>query len=149
MPPQPAPGRSAMWSIRRRASAFAWLPCLVVLASLASCGAPADSDASEAARTFHESVARADGLRACAALSARTRSELEQSAGKPCPAAVLEESLPPLGEPVETHVYGTAAQVGSTGDTVFLSRFDRGWKVTAAGCTREPTGLYDCQLQGG
>jgi hypothetical protein len=142
-------GRSVMWWIRRRASAFAWLPCLVVLASLASCGSPADSDASEAARTFHESVARADGLRACAALSARTRSELEQSGGKPCPAAVLEESLPPLGEPVQTRVYGTAAQVGSTGDTVFLSRFDQGWKVTAAGCTRQPTGLYDCQIQGG
>jgi hypothetical protein len=144
---QPEP--SATWSIARRASALARLSCLLVLASLASCGAPADSDASEAARTFHESVARLDGLRACAALSARARSELEQSAGKPCPAAVLDESLPPLRGRLETHVYGTAAEVGSTGDTVFLSRFDQGWKVTAAGCRREPSGLYDCQIQAG
>ena len=144
-----ARSRSALWSRRRRAREFAWVPGIVVLASAVSCGAPADSAASNAARAFHDSVDRADGLTACAALSARARSELEQSAGRPCPAAVLEESLPPLSEPIEARVYGTAAQVGSARDTVFLSRFDEGWKVTAAGCTREPTGVYDCLIQGG
>ena len=132
-----------------RSVAFVWLPGVVVLASAVSCGAPADSAASNVARVFHDAVADADGLTACAALSARARSELEQSAGKPCPAAVLEESLPPLSEPIEARVSGTAAQVGSARETVFLSRFGEGWKVTAAGCTLEPTGVYDCLIQGG
>jgi len=38
----------------------------------------------------------------------------------------------------DTQVYGTAALIRFTNDAVFVARFQGGWKVTAAGCTRIP-----------
>jgi hypothetical protein len=34
-------------------------------------------------------------------------------------------------------------------DTVFLSRFPTGWKVTAAGCVPRPGRPYQCAVKGG
>ena len=48
-------------------------------------------------------------------------------------------------------VAGHSAQVRYSGDTVFLARFDDGWRVTAAGCRRvstDPAVPYDCAVDG-
>ena len=34
-------------------------------------------------------------------------------------------------------------------DTLFLARFDQGWRVTAAGCTPHGDLPYDCTVKGG
>jgi len=67
----------------------------------------------------------------------------------PCPAAIVDEDLPPVGDDPDTEVYGTAAQVRTSTDTVFLGRFDRGWRVTAAGCAANGDEPYQCSVEGG
>lgn len=96
---------------------------------------------------FYTAVAAQDGASACAILSPAARSELEQSAGKPCPRAILEEDVPAVAAPERIEVFGTMAQVRYAGETAFLTRFEQGWRVVAAACT--PTrAKYDCSVQG-
>lgn len=89
-----------------------------------------------------------DGSVACELLAPQTRLELEQTEGKPCPAAVLGVAVPSAGRAEASHVFGTQAQVRFERDTVFLARFPRGWKVVAAVCTPRPPLPYDCQIKG-
>lgn len=59
-----------------------------------------------------------------------------------------EPGSPGSGEP-RVDVYGRDAMVRWGGATLFLARFDDGWRVTAAGC--EPRGKdlpYDCTIEG-
>jgi hypothetical protein len=72
-----------------------------------------------------------------------------QSAGKPCEQAVLEEDVAPADAPRRVSVFGTQAMVDYGGETTFLARFQRGWKVMAAGCTPVPQEPYDCAISGG
>jgi hypothetical protein len=48
---------------------------------------------------------------------------------------MAEEGLPAADALEGTAVFGTMAQVRFEGDTLFVSRFPRGWRVMAAGCT--------------
>jgi hypothetical protein len=82
-------------------------------------------------------------------LAPDTAAELEESAGKPCPQAILDEDLPEPGAVTGTAVYGQWAQVRLNGDTIFLGVFADGWRVVAAGCTPHDDQPYDCTLQGG
>jgi hypothetical protein len=86
---------------------------------------------------------------ACAVLAPNTASEVEQSAGKPCAQAILDEDLPAPGAVTGTDVYGQWAQVRLSDDTVFLAVFTGGWRVVAAGCRPRQDRPYDCVLQGG
>jgi hypothetical protein len=84
-------------------------------------------------------------------LAPSTRSELEQSAGKPCPEAILEEDVPEASDPTATEVFGTMAQVRYADETAFLTRSDQGWLVLAVACGSRPEGPerpYDCQVKG-
>jgi hypothetical protein len=45
-------------------------------------------------------------------------------------------------------VYGLQAEVILSGDTVFLSRFEDGWRVIAAGCTPQEGKPFDCLVKG-
>lgn len=123
---------------------------LTVLA-LAGCGSVHERGdaASSVAVQMLGAVERADGADACAVLAPDTISELEESAGKPCPVAVLEQDLPAPGAVTATAVYGQWAQVRLSEDTVFLGVFPDGWRVVAAGCTPRTERPYDCVLQGG
>jgi len=77
---------------------------------LAGCSSSADQSAGASAEQLLSSAAQGDGTRACEVLSPSTRSELEQSSGKPCAQAILEEDLPSGGlEKVE--VFETMAIV--------------------------------------
>jgi hypothetical protein len=44
-------------------------------------------------------------------------------------------------------VWGDNAQVRLTGDTLFLTRTDAGWKVAAAGCVPQGEAPYLCRLE--
>lgn len=123
----------------------------VLLATLAlsACGSSTTDGVAEVADEFYAALADHDGAAACALLAPATRSELEQSAGRPCPQAIVEERLPSPAGAGSVHVFNTASNVEYQGETTFLGLFDDGWKVTAAGCTARPPHPYDCTISGG
>jgi hypothetical protein len=123
------------------------LGLLVLTAS--ACGSTQDQAARDVAVRFYSAVADHDGRVACDLLAPESVDELEQSAQKPCAEALFDEDLPAVGEPEDVRAYGTMAQVGYDGETVFLTRFPNGWRVMAAGCTPAAAERYDCQVKGG
>lgn len=112
---------------QRRALAWPVVAALVVAA--AGCGqARPDGDAAaDTARALSAAATAGDGAAACAVLAPATRAALEESAGRPCPAAVTEEDLPGPGAVQTVDVYGQWAHVVTSGDTVFLGTFGDGW----------------------
>jgi hypothetical protein len=113
---------------------------------LAGCAGSQDAAAGSAAQDLLDAVRDRDGAAACAALAAPTREELEQTSGKACPAAVLEEDLSEGTGDVRVQVFDSMAQVQVGAETLFLSRFDGTWLVVAAACTDVPTEPYDCSI---
>lgn len=142
---------------RRSASCRWWVACCVTaptvlsLSVLAACGGSRDLPVSDLALAFVSAVSDRDAVIACGLLAPSTRAELERSAGKPCERAVLAAGLPQdagAGADPDVEVYGTAGRVRLAEDTVFVSLFPAGWKVTAAGCTRVPGRPYECLVKG-
>ena len=119
----------------------------VALMLLTGCGA-SPSPAKETATRFTAAVAQARWRQACGLLTPRTRYELEQSAGSKCPKALSDEDLPRAGDVRGSSRFGTMAQVRFRGDTVFVARFGKVWRVSAAGCRKVPDHPYDCTLEG-
>lgn len=98
---------------------------------------------------FQSALDAGDGSGACRLLAPATRETLERDAQAPCADAVLDQDLPAAGGDVETEVYGTAAQARTGTDTIFLGRFDDGWRVMAAGCAVAGDAPYRCAVEGG
>lgn len=120
---------------------------LVAMLLGGGCATGSEDAAVSAALAFRDAVAAEDGKRACGLLAERARLELEQSSGRTCDRAVLDEvpAGPGAGEGVA--VFGTMARVGSGDGAVFLSRYDVGWRVVAAGCSATTTDRpYDCAV---
>jgi hypothetical protein len=114
---------------------------------LAAC-APTEEDAAVgAADDFVAAVSDGDAGEACALLAPASLEELEQSTGAPCVETVLGEAKA-AGDRVEVSTFGTMSQVRYADDVLFLTRFDAGWLVVAAGCTGQRDGLYSCGIEG-
>ena len=110
-------------------------------------GAPRANAAGEVASTFATAV-RAEPSAACGLLAPDTREELEATSG-PCAQAIAKAGVPQPGPVLDVQVYGLDAMVRLEHDTMFLALFDRGWRVTAAGCTpQEQHRPYSCQIKG-
>ncbi|MFE4961687.1 hypothetical protein [Streptomyces sp. NPDC056660] len=122
--------------------------CVTCLAGCSTLG-EREAAASRAALRFEESLRQKNGARACVALAPETRQEVEQSAKKPCAQGLFEEQLPHAGPVSRVQVYGQQAQVVLHADTLFLSAFPAGWKITAAGCVPRSHQPYQCQVKGG
>jgi hypothetical protein len=123
--------------------------CAAATVGLSGCAAPDTTGPELAATAFGAAVSAADGTRACALLSAKVLAELVDSAGRPCPEAVLTEQLPAASPVRSARRYGHQALVTTKTDTVFLSEFADGWKVIAAGCEPRGDQPYDCIVSGG
>ncbi|MFJ9079409.1 hypothetical protein ACIRO3_29830 [Streptomyces sp. NPDC102278] len=141
-PGRPAPARSVR----------ALLCAGTVAVLVGGCGAPAArvDGARAASERFERALASGDHEAACRLLAPETSGQLEQDEGKACREALGAEELPAAGAARATEVYGRQAVVRLVGDTLFLSQFNGGWKVVAAGCT--PQGEqqpYQCVLKGG
>jgi hypothetical protein len=123
----------------------------LAVAALAGCAAAGGRGqaAADVATRLLTAVQGKDGAAACALLAPDTASEVEQSGGKPCPEAILDEDLPGPGAVTGSAVYGQWAQVRVGADTVFLAAFPGGWRVVAAGCKPRGDRPYDCEVQGG
>lgn len=116
--------------------------------ALSGCGTTEGAGARATAFRYVNAISSGDRAQACHLLAPKTRAQLEQSAGKPCPAALAEEDLHPAGALRSSATFGTMAQVRFADDTVFVTRFVRGWRVVASGCTAVPDQPYDCVLGG-
>ncbi|MFF1379774.1 hypothetical protein [Streptomyces sp. NPDC058308] len=119
--------------------------------ALAGCGGVAarEDAAARAVNRFEASLRTSDTARGCGALAPGTLDELEQSAELPCARALPDAALPTAAEVRHVDVYGRQARVVTDRDTLFLSSFPGGWKVTAAGCTARPEKPYQCLIKGG
>ena len=119
--------------------------------AVAGCASVGDREAAvaDAAVGFLTAVQHKDGAAACAALLPSTVSALEDSAGSPCPQAIVQEDLPDPGSVRSSAVYGQWAQVHLTDDTVFLGVYRGGWRVAAAGCRSQGEQPYQCTLAKG
>jgi hypothetical protein len=119
----------------------------VACITLSGCGSAQEETVADTAGAFYEAVGASDGQAACAVLAPASQSELEQSAGKPCAQAILDEDVPDVVDPEDIVVFGTMAQVRFAGETTFLTRFEDGWRVVAAACTPGRS-RYDCSIKG-
>jgi hypothetical protein len=135
-------------SARRRGGAA---PVLVLAALvLTGCAGGSRAESAESsARAFEQAVSQGDGAAACGLLAPETAAEVAQAAGSSCAQGVVGEDLPDGGAVQDSSVWGRSAQVRMSADTLFLSHFDGGWRVLAAGCTARPGKPYDCTVQGG
>jgi len=117
--------------------------------SLVACSAAGEPDATAVAQRF-ATLARSDPAAACRLLAPRTVERLEDDAGE-C-AAGLEDARTPADDDVRSVTVAIdSAQVVLSGQVVFLARFDSGWRVTAAGCTRDSSDdavPYRCSVEG-
>lgn len=142
-------------SLRRRSGrhacastpGVALVPLVLALAGCAG-GARAES-AGSSAQAFEQAMAQHDGAAACRLLAPETAAEVAQSADGSCADGVLAQDLPEAGAVQDSSVWGRSAQVRMAADTLFLSHFNRGWRVLAAGCTPRTGKPYDCTVQGG
>jgi hypothetical protein len=120
---------------------------LIVALGLTSCASNENKAATSVAERLLDAVGRGSGGDACRLLAPATRTDLEDSSGRSCEEAVLDEQVG-TGRAVGVEVFDTMAQVRFEDDTLFLSRFDGAWLVVAAACTPRPPGPYDCDIQG-
>ncbi|MGW0905281.1 hypothetical protein [Streptomyces sp. NPDC002853] len=130
------------------------LVAVLLAAALSGCGSVQEREdsASAVVLRFQEHLRMTDTARGCAALAPGTRDELEQNAELPCVRALSDAGLPKAGTADEVRVvdvYGRQARVVTNRDTLFLSSFPGGWKITAAGCTERPEMPYQCLIKGG
>lgn len=121
---------------------------LLFLGGCAGQGRGEGENAENAAVEFSRSIDAQTDV-ACGLLAPQTLSELEDADGA-C-AGALPDELRSASGPVESvEVYGKDAIVRLASDTIFLARFPQGWRVTAAGCSRQQAGHpYDCKVKGG
>jgi len=116
---------------------------MLVAVLLAGCANPTtERDASGVASQFLDATGRGDTRSACALLTPKVREDLLASDGQSC-----EESLPAdrlHGTVTEAAVWSDWAQVHTDGGSVFLTEFDSGWLVAAAGCEPNGDAPYRC-----
>ncbi|WAL99282.1 hypothetical protein [Streptomyces sp. Je 1-369] len=118
--------------------------------ALAGCGGvdAREDAAARAAARFEAGLRAPDAARGCAALAPGTLEELEHSAEQPCAKALPDARVPLSTRVRHVDVYGRQARVVTDRDTLFLSSFPDGWRITAAGCTPRPEKPYQCQIKG-
>lgn len=131
---------------RLRGSAVGLVTAGLVLSACSTGGAAAAEDAVSG---FQQALI-SDPAKACDLLAPASLQELEKSSEMDCESALQDADLPDGGSPQHTDIAGHSARVVLDTDTVFLSLFDDGWKITAAGCEPPPDDSlpYDCTVKG-
>jgi hypothetical protein len=109
-----------------------------------------DPAAGKAVSAFGAALKQHDGARACALLSDSTKSKLEDERKKPCDQAIAEvaQEVEPGASVTRVDVAETSAFVTTShGPTFFLDKVAEGWRLSAAGCTRQAGDApYSCAL---
>lgn len=149
----PALGRRGRTPLGRARLLVPLVPLAFVVGG---CGSPESAWAAEATSRFVTLVAD-DPAAACDLLAPKTREQVEEEGDGDCAKGLGALELPGSmaapangGRPM-TEVAGNTARVALQDQSVFLSLFDDGWRVVAAGCTRpsdDPAVPYECVVQG-
>jgi len=108
---------------------------LVAMCAVALSGCASQStrdEAMTAAGRFLDAVSRSDTRAACALLTPRTREDLAASEGQSCTKSLPTDRLGGRAESADT--WSDQAVVRTGDGTLFLTEFDSGWLVSAAGC---------------
>lgn len=126
-------------------SRWGWVAAGAALCLCASCGAGGEA-ATAATTRFLNAVANGDGGTACDLVAPAAEESLTND-GTECATALTDLDLP-TGRVESASVWSDRAQVRTTDDVLFLVDLPDGWRVMAAGCTRQPDETYRCQLEG-
>jgi hypothetical protein len=113
---------------------------------LTGCASTQQPEVQRVATAFEDSGG--DPETRCDLLAPKTQAALEQNGSQSCADAIGQ--LPLNGGRVESvQVWGGAAQVRMSGDTLFLTETHAGWRVSAAACTPNGDAPYDCGVKAG
>jgi uncharacterized lipoprotein NlpE involved in copper resistance len=114
---------------------------------LAGCASQTEQDAAMATATrFLDAVARSDTAAACELLTAQTRDELVTADGQSCARALPADRLGGTVESADS--WSDQALVKTDRGALFLTEFDSGWLVSAAGCVADGDAPYRCVVGG-
>jgi hypothetical protein len=119
---------------------LAWLGVVLVMAGCAN--ETGEHDASAAAARFLAATGGGDTRAACALLAPAVRDDLAASEGESCEDALPADRLRGVVTGVE--VWAEWSRVRTDGGAVFLTEFDDGWLITAAGCQPHGEAPYRC-----
>ena len=118
--------------------------------TLTACSSVDEPGATRVATEFAR-LAGSDPGAACALLAPRTVQQVTEEGEGDCAQGLKSDDPDPAGAVTSVTVAVNAAQVVMADQVVFLAHFDTGWKVLAAGCTREAQDdavPYDCKVKG-
>jgi hypothetical protein len=119
--------------------------------AVGGCSAAEETSVAAAARDF-TSAAVGNPRLACAMLAPDTRHEVEQEGDGSCVDGLRQARPASPGSLERVTVAAGSAQAVFADEVVFLARFDTGWQVTAAGCSRtetDPARPYECDIKAG
>jgi hypothetical protein len=116
---------------------------VVCAAVLAGCAPQSRQDeAMAAAARFLDAVSHSDTRTACALLTPRTRQDVVTSENQPCGQALPTDRLNGTAQSGDT--WSDQAMVTTESGALFLTEFDNGWLVSAAGCEPDGDAPYRC-----
>lgn len=116
-------------------------------ATLVGCASgTAQDEASTVAEHFLDAVAHGDSGTACALLTPRTRQDLVDSDGAPCHQSLPTDRL--AGTVRHADTWSDWTKVDTDHGSLFLTEFESGWLVAAAGCRPETDAPYHCVVGG-
>jgi len=118
-----------------------------VLALTTACAAPGTDGVTRAADDWLAAARAKDGTTLCRLLTPAA-AESAVTGDQTCPQAVGDLRLPGAGPVGQVEVWSDRAQVKAGADTLFLTKIDGDWRVSAAGCTARPGRPYDCEVSG-
>jgi hypothetical protein len=111
---------------------------------LTGCSSAQRADVEQVATTFADSAT--DPETRCDLLLPATLDSLEKSESAPCSEAIAH--VPIDGGGVQSlEVWGRAAEVRLSGDTLFLTETHAGWRVVAAACRPQGDAPYECEVE--
>lgn len=119
-----------------------------VLALTAACGVAPGTDGVTRAADDWLAAARAKDATTLCRLLTPAAAESAVTGDQTCPQAVGDLRLPGAGPVGQVEVWSDRAQVRAGADTLFLTRIDGDWRVSAAGCSARPDRPYDCEVSG-
>jgi hypothetical protein len=119
-----------------------------VLALTAACGVAPGTDGVTRAADDWLAAARAKDATTLCRLLTPAAAESAVTGDQTCPQAVGDLRLPGAGPVGQVEVWSDRAQVKAGADTLFLTKIDGDWRVSAAGCTARHGRPYDCEVSG-
>ena len=121
----------------------------VALAALAAgCTSPPGRDAVAGTADRWLAAASAGDPAALCRLLTPAAADAAATGDETCEQAVADLDLPGAGPVGAVAVWSDRAQVRTGGDTLFLTRFEDGWRVSGAGWRPRGDRPYDCDLAG-